>query len=418
MRSLRDFILNFLHHSGHYVFGSILISKIAGFVSSVVIIHLLSENDFGMVSIVNSLSLVFIALNGLGSHQILLRYGCISSMKKDQEALSGYVFWRGLLFEVFLMAVFLLTSIFYLRQYDHVFVLFVFFAMRLLGIYCFNHALGYLRVCGKNRQFSRVNNLVNIGGLVMMLLLSYFFGLYGYLASIALAPFFSVFWLNGIDRSRLFSDFPFPRTEMWRYGFLSALTGVLSDLLFSLDILLMGFYMNEAGVATYRTALLIPSNITFLALVFTQSDFPQIAKNYRNAIFLKNYIFNFYKIFIPLSLLIFLGSYFLKDFILHLFFGNKYAGLGLPFMIGILGFCISMVTRNLYGNMASAVGKMSYNTIGAVVSIALLTISSAFLVPRYQVAGMAWSMTIALTGGGVLMTLLFYSYCRKLQNQA
>ena len=87
-------------------------------------------------------------------------------------------------------------------------------------------------------------------------------------------------------------------------------------------------------------------------------------------------------------------------------------------MIGILGFCISMITRNLYGNMASAVGKMSYNTLGAVVSIVLLAVFSTVLVPKYQVVGMAWSMTIALTGGGLLMTLLFYSYCRKLPDAA
>ena len=37
----------------------------------------------------------------------------------------------------------------------------------------------------------------------------------------------------------------------------------LSDLLFSLDILLLGFLLNENAVADYKVAIILPSNLTF-----------------------------------------------------------------------------------------------------------------------------------------------------------
>ena len=78
MGSLSDFLRNFLKNKGHFVFGSLLVAKICGFVGSLIIIRLLSENDFGLISIVASLSAVFLAFSGFGSQQILLRYGSIA----------------------------------------------------------------------------------------------------------------------------------------------------------------------------------------------------------------------------------------------------------------------------------------------------------------------------------------------------
>ncbi|GGG42993.1 hypothetical protein GCM10007332_00670 [Epilithonimonas arachidiradicis] len=206
----------------------------------------------------------------------------------------------------------------------------------------------------------------------------------------------------------------FSKKEIWTYGLFTAGTAVLSDMLFSLDIILIGFLLNESAVAGYKTAILLPSNLTFIALTFMQSDFPELAKHHKDKFFLKNYISNYYKIFIPLCLTIFVAFYILKDYIIVLFFGEKYRGIESAFIILTSAFLLNMLMRNLYGNLLSAVGKMAYNTIVSILALIVLVSLSILLVPKYGVAGMAIAQSITLLTTGFLLMTGFFSYIRKL----
>src|SRR5690606_11117241 len=121
------------------------------------------------------------------------------------------------------------------------------------------------------------------------------------------------------------------KKELWSYGIHAAGAALLSDMLFSADILLLSFLMDESAVANYKVAILIPANITFLAVTFMQNDFPELAKNYLNRSFLMNYISNYYKIFVPVSVIILVVGYFERNEILHLFFSEKYSDNGFIF---------------------------------------------------------------------------------------
>ena len=76
-----------------------------------------------------------------------------------------------------------------------------------------------------------------------------------------------------------------------------------------------------------------------------------------------NYISNYYKIFIPVCLLIFSVSWFFGEEILALFFGSNYKNNATIFIILIGAFCLNILFRNLYGNLLSAVGKIRINTV-------------------------------------------------------
>ena len=181
--------------------------------------------------------------------------------------------------------------------------------------------------------------LLAFTSVLLLLLLASFFGLYGYLVAIAFTPFLALFWLKKESYRTCTENFSFNKKEIWNYGLHSSGTAFLSDALFSADVLLLSFLMNETAVANYKVAILIPANITFLALTFMQSDFPMLAKNYQNRNFLWNYIKNYYKIFIPISALIFLIGVIFKSEILHLFFSAKYSDNSMVFMILLCGFC-------------------------------------------------------------------------------
>ncbi|HOB23568.1 MAG TPA: oligosaccharide flippase family protein, partial [Kaistella sp.] len=343
MKSLSEFLRNFFQNKGQHVFLSLLIAKICAFLGSLFIIRILPESDFGTMSIVASVFAIFTPFSGFGSHQSLLRFGSLNDDVSEKRSLANFLMLKGLGYQILLSVLFLLVSIFYVSRYDYIFYLFIFFAIRLIGFYFFNYIQSELRIFGNNLEFASVNNVVNISGVLLLLILSYFFGLKGYLIAIAFTPFISLLWFKKENLKPITENFSFNKKEIWNYGLHSSGTALLSDALFSADVLLLSFLMNETAVANYKVAILIPANITFLALTFMQSDFPMLAKNYQNRTFLWNYIKNYYKIFIPISALIFLIGVIFKSEILHLFFSAKYSDNSMVFMILLCGFCLNML---------------------------------------------------------------------------
>lgn len=413
MKSLKDFLGSFFNNSGHHVFLSFLIAKICGFVGSILIIRLLPEKEFGVLSILLSLLTIFVPFTGFGSGQILLRFGSLARDVNEKRKISSYFFFRGIFFEIILIFSFLAMSLFYFKKYDDVLVIFVFCAIRLGGFYFVNHIQSFYRITAKNKTFANINNVVNIGGLVLVLILTYFFDLYGYLIAIAVAPYFSLFWLNK-DIYSLHRFIPENYREMWKYGAFTAATSLISDTMFSLDILLLGFLMNESAVANYRVAILIPSNITFLAISFLQSDFPLLSKNYRNKTFLKSYVINFHKVFIPVCVGIFIFFIFFNRYILEYIFGTAYIDNSELLMILLIGFNVGMLTRNLYGNLLPAVGKIEINTWVGIASLIFLAVTAYLLVPVYGVLGMGIAMTSTILISGFSYLIFFFLYLKKL----
>lgn len=415
MKSLKDFIRAFFANKGQHVFLSLLITKICAFSGSLFMIRILPEKDFGLLSIVTSVFAIFAPFSGFGSSQSLVRFGSLSESEEEKMNLSAYLFRKGFYYHLILSIVFFLFAFVYTTHYYYIFYIFFFFTIRLVGVYFLSHIQAERRIYMKNKDFAIMNNVVNISGLLMMVVFSILWGLYGYLIANAISPFFSLFWFKKSSWKIHNVSLKSSSNEIWGFALHASVTALLSDAFFSADILLLNFFKDESVVANYKVALLIPANITFLALSFMQSDYPTLAKNYRNKSFLTNYILNYYKVFIPISFLILICGCFLSSFIIRLFFGEQYTGNAFAFSLLLGTFCGSMLLRNLYGNLLAAVGLMKRNTFFSILSLILLAVFSYFLVPTSGVLGMAVSLGITLTLVGLLMMFSFYSYLRTLK---
>ena len=412
MGGLKEFLSRFFSNKGHHVFFSFLIAKICGFLGSLVIIRLLPENEYGILSIVMSVCAIFLPFSGFGSNQILLRYGAISE-KENKQNLSSYLFFKGIFNEIILIVIFVGISLFYAPKYENIIIIFLFFGIRLMGFYLSNHIQNYYRISGKNDIFAKVSNAINIGGFILLLVLTYLFKFYGYLLAIALIPYLSLFWLKKemFSAKRIVYD---NKKEIWRFGIFTAATSVISETLFSLDVMLLGFLMNENAVANYKVAILLPSNITVLAISFMQSDYPLLSKNYQNKNFLRSYIKNYYKIFIPICILILGFFYFFKDLLLKVFFGTNYSDNSNLMMILLLGFTFGMLSRNLFGNLLPAVGKIEVNTWVSILSLIILSVTAYFLVNTFGILGMGISLSLVLIWEGLAYLTFFGNYLKKL----
>jgi O-antigen/teichoic acid export membrane protein len=111
MKGLTVFLNDFFKNQGHYVFGSLLVAKIGGFLGNIFIIRILPESDFGMVSIVASVFFICLSFSGAGSQQILLRFGSVTQDFSEKKALSRYLLKKGFYCQVILSGIFLLISV-------------------------------------------------------------------------------------------------------------------------------------------------------------------------------------------------------------------------------------------------------------------------------------------------------------------
>ena len=187
-----------------------------------------------------------------------------------------------------------------------------------------------------------------------------------------------------------------------------------SELLFSIDIAMIAIFMADKDIALYKVAIILPMNLLFLPTILFQTDFPRIVQNADNKAFLKFYIYNYLKLFIPLGMIILIGSYFLKDWLLTLFFNQDYLAGNSVFFIATITVVFAMLFRVLFLNLFSAVGLFNYNVRISIISIITLIIADAILIPIYKLNGAAFGFLIMFIVSGFYAGFLFRNYLKGL----
>lgn len=397
MSKLSVFLKDFYKNHGMLVFLSFLIQKITAFAITLILVRLLTKEEFGLLSIVPATFALFATFTGFGLPVALLRYGSILKKDEEKEAFSTQIFHKSIFYQGILGLVFFFTGFFFITKYAGILVIFVAFALRLFGTLFLSYLQVYYRIQFNNRKFALITIYNAVFGFLLVSLSTYIFGFYGYLVSVSISPYLALLWFKKKMFRHTISSFVFfSRKEIMRFSAHSSFTNFTSELFFSMDILLLSYYLSESSIAGYRVAILIPSNMIFLAQSFVQSDYAKLASNSGNYHFLKNYMIQFFKIFAPICIGIFACFYFFRKPIIDIFFGEQYQNVEYYFLLLSISSCINMLFRVLFGNLLSAIGKMNLVTYATSFSVISLIICSVFLVPTFGVLGMVYSVLFSM----------------------
>ncbi|GEM50882.1 hypothetical protein EB1_06720 [Empedobacter brevis NBRC 14943 = ATCC 43319] len=411
------FLKDFYKNKGHMVFSSIMIEKIIALINMIFVVRMISDEDYGSITLIASIFGVFITLNGFGTIQGLMRYGSLLESTQEKNNLSSYIFRLGLQKQLLLTFLFCFVALFYEFKYQTIWMVICFFAGRMLGSYFYSFIQSYYRIHGMNEKFSFISIVINSLGLVVSILLTFFYGKYGYLFGLAITPWFCLFYYKKEILRSMNSTFQnFNLREFWNYSMNSSITYFFSELLFMIDIFMIGLLLNETAVANYKVAIILPMNLMFIPMIFIQTDLPKIISNSKNKSYLKFYISNYYKLFIPISIVIIVLGFLLKDVALPFVFGEEYQGNGWIFFIILFAVCCNMCFRNLYGNLLSAVGLAGKNSIVSIASIILMTGLSILLIPKLNTLGAAISLAITFVTMGIVSSIIFRRYLIHLNN--
>jgi O-antigen/teichoic acid export membrane protein len=162
--------------------------------------------------------------------------------------------------------------------------------------------------------------------------------------------------------------------------------------------------MDNSAVAHYRIYSIIPFNLFFLAALFFQTAYPKLCEKHLDHPYQLHFLFNFWKLMIPVSLVILLVSFFGAEFILK-FFGNDYYQNTIVFRILIVASVSVLLLRTPFGYLLASKGKSKYNLISAIISIISLVVFIKPIIANYGLEGVAW---LSL---GNLVFIGFFLFC-------
>ena len=417
MDLIKNYVLGFFSRSGSYVFSATIIAKILSFIASWTALKFISNDELGVVLFAYNFILFLIPVSGFGLHQSLLRYSALVKTDQEKNSLFLYVFNKGILVSLGLILLIISVSFFINFKFENTLPYIIVLSFVILPSFLFEIIRAQFRLQHNNKAFAYTELVHSIVLLVSVFLLSYYFKEVGYTIALLITPLLtSIFFIKKIKidfKSKIktqIADFTF-----WKYGFFASLSNVVTQLLFVIDILLIGYLLEDTEMITnYRYISLIPFSLLFLPMVFISTDFVAFTEKIYDKKYIVNYMKSYMTFFLIISCFLFLFSYFFAEQILTLL-DSSFTQFTDVFLILIFGIIGIYIFRGLYGNLLSSIGKAHINYYIASFSLIVNIVSNYYLIPKYGIKGAAITSSILMWLTGIASWVCFnYLYKKKL----
>ncbi len=396
---MKNFASHFIRNNGIWVGGAVLVSKLSVFLTVIFTAWFLNKTELGMISQALNFLAFFTVLAGGGSYQGILRFGSIAE-GDEKEKLKNYSFTFGLLFQVVMSFIFIAIAAVFYWSSQTVLLLICTLVIRFFGIFLLEQAKSEARADFNNKKFA----LLDIASSLALLLLTvaglYFFGLYGYLLALCLSPFMVLFFhqfkiLKHRDFFRSISE-----REFWNFSVTTAIATQVGEWIFLLDVFFISPLIGSSAVAEFRVSNTIPMNLVFIAYIILQTGYPELCRNYRNLSYQRKYLRDYFKVLLPIIIVLLAVSYLFADLIMKIF-GSQYQDSSL-FKILILVCASVMLIRAPFSYALAALGKPKWTLWVSLLMMALLSVSYYFIIPESGLKGVAWINVFGVTFSGIL----------------
>lgn len=417
MQIVKNYIQNFISRSGSYVLLATIAARLLSFLASWIALQLIDNKELGIIIFAFNIISFFIPIGGFGLHQSLIRYGALLKTNTEKDSLFIFTFKKGLAASLLLIALIVTASFFIDFSFEKTRNYVIFLSFTILPFYVFELIKIQFRLKYNNKSFAFAELTFNILLVVSVLILSYFYKEQGYAFALFLAPLLTsaVFFFRLKINFKNYKTLSIYNNEFYKYGFFASLSNVLTQLLFVIDIFLIGYLLKDSEMVTnYKYVSLIPFSLLFLPRVFIATDFVAFTEKIFDENYIKNYKKGYINFFAIVSVITVLISYFFSEKIL-LLFGAEFKQFSDSFFILILGVCGILIFRGLYGNLLSSIGKAHINYYIASIALVLNVIANYYLIPRYGIKGAAITSTVLMWFTGILSYILFSMYYKKLK---
>lgn len=416
MNIIIQYIKNFLNRSGSYVFLATILGRVLSFIASWIALKFIENDALGVVLFAYNIILFVIPISGFGLHQSLIRYGSLAKSSEDKDSILAYVFKKGIVACLVLITIVISISLFINFKFENTLFYIVLLSFTIIPSYLLEIIRAQFRLQHNNKSFAFTEGVQSIILLLSVLLLSYLYKELGYAIALLLTPLLTsiVFFKSLNINNLIYKKIKVINFQFWKYGFFASLSNVVTQLLFVIDILLIGFILSNTEMVTnYRYVSIIPFSLLFLPRVFIATDFVAFTEKIYDAQYIFKYIKSYVLFFTVVSLLILLFSWLFSVQILGLL-DKEFTQFSDTFIILMIGICGIFILRGLFGNLLSSIGKAHLNYYIATLALVINICANFYLIPKYGIKGAAITSAILMWFTGLLSYLLFIKLYKKL----
>ena len=407
-----------------HIFGSSVLAKIGGIVSSVVVIRKLPKETYGSYVDADNLYSYFAIFIGLGISSAIIQYCSENISDNKKNALYRYSLGMGMVGNLILFP--LVLGVAYLKFYTGAKTEALYLALlSLLPFFAYTdqYLQLVLRVKLKNKEFSHTNiiyTVTHVGGNILFTIL---FGIPGlifsqYLGHIV-ASIYSYVVLNKDDFAKQIKANREPLSKSFKkeylsYSLICAVTNFASTVLILLDVTCLAIVLGDSTVlADYKVAATIPAALIFVPKSMMTFFYPKLVSAFSTSQKQGlSEIRRLIKIYTLINGTIFVALAVFAPLIIRILYGNKYLNI-VPIFI-ILGFNYLICSfKNITGNTIAIIKKVKMNLLFSVVSGILNIVLNLCLIPILGSLGAAVATT-AVSITIVCLNVIYLSvYFRK-----
>jgi len=415
LTQIKEYIKGFIGRSGNYVLFSTLFSRGLSFLGSWIALQLIEDKELGVILFAFSIIQFVIPIGGFGLHQSLIRYGALLKSEDEKQQLFSYVLKKGILSSIAIIVLLLITGYFIPFQFKNTYFYFSILSLTILTVFILEIIKIQFRLQHKNKLFAITEFWYNAILTALIFVLSYYFQGIGYIIALTLSPLVTaLFFIKKLNIKLIKKNtLEITNLSFWKYGFFGGLSSVVTQLLILIDIILIGYLMDDSvAVTIYRYVSIIPFSLLFLPRVFITTDFVTFTEKIHDKSYINKYIKNYMLIFSTVSILMFLFCYVFGEEIL-LIFGQEYTDFVDSFLILIAGIAGIYTFRGLFGNLLSSIGKIEFNYYIISIAIVINLISNYYLIPIYGIKGAAITSAILMWFTGILSWVSFLYFYKN-----
>ncbi|MGJ8743605.1 oligosaccharide flippase family protein [Polaribacter sp.] len=416
MNLLINYIKGFLSRSGSYVISATILARVFSFIASWLALKFIENDELGVVLFAYNIVIFLLPISGFGLNQSLIRYGALLKTEEEKNSLFLYVLKKGVLASLLLVFLLIIGSFFITFKFENTQVYLIILSFLIIPTFVFEIIRAQFRLQHNNKSFAYTEFIHSIILLISILLLSYFFKEMGYAIALLVTPLAtSILFINKLNinfKSTIKTTIA--TFSFWKYGFFASLSNVVTQLLFVIDILLIGYLLEDTEMITnYRYISLIPFSLLFLPRVFIATDFVTFTEKIYDKNYIVNYIKSYVLFFVFASVFLVLFCWLFSGTILGLL-DKSFIQFTETFLILMFGITGIYILRGLFGNLLSSIGKANTNYYIASFGLLLNIISNYYLIPKYGIKGAAITSALLMWLTGILSAVLFWYLYKKL----
>lgn len=388
---------------------SSFINKILGFSNGIILIRILTKEDYGIYSYYQNILVLFLFMAGLGSTNGFLQYGSKVIEKEEKIKYFMYALKYGIITDI------ILGIIIYILSFSN----FIYFqgTINYLKYMCFFPLLTTLieiflikeRIFFCNKKVALMSNIRSVLEIIFILLGSIFLGIIGVIFGRYISQILTIIiYIFGLKK-----DFSFinnrkkiniqRKKEFIKFSFISLCNNVISQILYVIDIFLIGKLINDKVIlANYKTATLIPFALNFLPILISQYMYPYFSRDSNDKVKIKSYYKKMLKYNCSFNLVITLTLILFSKYILSISFGKEYVVVQKEFIILMIGYFFAATFRIPGNSILSALGKVNYLVYNSLICAIINIIFDIIMIKKYDSYGAALvTVLIFIISGGL-----------------